>query len=91
MAKQQNCISPITIEGIEITQSLIDALKDVQTDLRSDMHTFAEQCMLLAASDQESYGLDRHFHVSLYKFYQVMKALDTEFANMYKPCLPNKD
>lgn len=78
MAKQQDCLPPVTIGGITITPELLQLLFIVKT-LRPDCASyFAEQCLILSTLDFEDIGLDRSVYYLLLDFYRILKELNKD-------------
>jgi hypothetical protein len=75
MAKQSDCLLPVTIGGIKITKELLDALQDLKEDT-CDTHFFTEQCLILSSIDIANYGLQRKLFLMLLNMFNVLKALD---------------
>ncbi len=74
MAKEQECLPPVTIGGIKITESLIKALDSLQ-GCSDDMHFFTEQCLILASMEFENYGMQKRLFLILFDMFNVLKAL----------------
>ena len=75
MAKEQDCLSPVTIGGIKITPELIDALKRLKS-LRPDCALyFAEQCMNIATLDYDERNLDKDIYFLFVDFLTILKEL----------------
>ncbi len=75
MAKQQDCLPPVTIGGIKITQDLIEALDTLQGYVTEDMHFFTEQCLILSSLDIDRWGIERKLFLILLDMFNVLKAL----------------
>ncbi|MFZ4569755.1 MAG: hypothetical protein ACOYM0_01340 [Bacteroidales bacterium] len=76
MAKE-DCLLPVTIGGIKITNDLIYALDCLSQDHGiEDMHFFTGQCLILSSIELEQYGLDRKLFLMLRGFYTVLQALN---------------
>jgi len=76
MAKQQDCLPPVTIGGIKITTNLIDALVDLSGYRTKDMHFFTEQCLIISSIDIDQYGIDRELFLIFRAMYGVLQALN---------------
>jgi len=76
MAKQQDCLPPVTIGGIKITNELIDALEELRDYANEDMHFFTEQCLIISSIDLEAHGLYRKLFLIFRAMYGVLKAMN---------------
>ena len=74
MTKEHECLPPITIDGIKITNNLIETLKSLSEDT-DDTHFFTEQCLILASIDFENYGMEKKLFLMLLNMFNVLKAL----------------
>ena len=75
MATKQDCLSPVTIGGIKITNELLKALNDLYDENYEDVHFFAESVMILASLPIEDYGIERKVFTILLNMFNVLKAL----------------
>jgi hypothetical protein len=71
----ENCLPPITIKGVTITQNLIEALDALQGHDADDMHFFTEQCLIISSLDIDRFGIERNLFLILRDMYGVMQAL----------------
>ena len=74
MATKQDCLPPVTIGGVKITNSLIRELGVLQQDTE-EIHFFAESVMILASIDIDNYGIERKLFMILLNMFNVLKAL----------------
>jgi len=74
MATKPDCLPPVTIGGVKITNSLIDELEFLQHDT-DEIHFFAEAVMILASLPIEDYGIERKVFGIFLNMFNVLKAL----------------
>ncbi len=82
MAKQQDCLTPVTIGGITITENLIDALVSLRDDHGPEgLHFVAETSLHIislkdSVADIETF--DSEFFAILANLYRLLKELSKQ-------------
>ena len=81
MSKQE-CLPPVTIGGIKITENLIEALEALRDDHGPEgMHCVAETGLLITSLMNKCADLaefDSDFYAILYNVYRLMKELHSQ-------------
>ena len=76
MAKQAECLPPVTIGGIRITAELLTSLNALKDYTPEVVPFFTEQCMIIATMDHDSVGLNRKELFDLFlAMHQLLQAL----------------
>jgi hypothetical protein len=84
MAKQQDCLTPVTIGKIKITPTLLELLEDLQSLRPDGASYFAEQCLIMATVDFDEFGIDRYVYDLFVSFHKLLKELNEQEEDRVK-------
>ena len=78
MASKSECLPPVTIGGITITNELIDAWQELEKEGPEGRFFLTEECLYISAIDLDNYGISRDIFPLFIKFVELMKALEAQ-------------